>query len=57
MQTETVMRKVVSGLFILGTGKLPSRKGSIPDTKALRLVETKLFDSGMLRLFSQPDNQ
>lgn len=48
------MRKVVSGLFILETGRLLFQEWI--DTKALRLVGTKPFDSGMLILSYQPDN-
>jgi|SoiMetStandDraft_2_1073263.scaffolds.fasta_scaffold25347_4 hypothetical protein len=55
MQTETFMRKVVSGLLILGTGKRLFPEGI--DIKALRLVETKPFDSCMVRLSYQPDDQ
>ena len=55
MQTETFMRKVVSGLLILGTGKRLFPEGIY--IKALRLAETKPFDSYMVRLSYQPDDQ
>jgi dihydrofolate reductase len=41
--------------IVLGTGKRLFEEGI--DTKTLRLVETKPFDSGMVRLSYQPDNQ
>jgi len=54
-QTKTFMRKVVSGLLILGTGKRLFPEGIY--IKALRLAETKPFDSYMVRLSYQPDDQ